>query len=681
MRVATDVGGTFTDLVYYDEGTGRFGSSKVDSTPPDFDRGVLDALRRSGLNPTEVQYFAHGTTVVINALTERKGVKTGLITTRGFRDVLEIGRGNRPDLFNFYFTKPKPFVPRHLRMEVDERTDFKGNEVRPLMAEQLQPIVAAMKLELVEAIAVCFLHAYANPEHEQAAATEIRRLWPEVAVVASSDITREWREYERTNTTVLSAYIHPIANRYLSTLEKELRSQDLRGELYVMQSNGGVATIEAAKRSPITMVESGPVSGVLGAIVLGQLLGEPNIIALDIGGTTAKCSLVERGQARITTDYRIEWSRTNPGYPIKTPVIDIVEIGNGGGSIAWVDQAGSLHVGPQSAGAVPGPAAYGRGGTVPTTTDANLITGRIDPAYFLGGEIQPDMANVRKAFAPLAKRLGTEIIDVAKGVIRIANANMVNALKLVSLNRGYDPREFTLMAFGGGGAMHGAALAKELNIPRVIIPLNPAVFSAWGMLLTDVRRDYIRTRVTRFDSSSAEDVTALFTDLESTAAREFAEDGIGGDALVLKRYADMRYLGQEHTVKVSFPPGIVDQGLLSDPVMRFHEAHEREYTYRLTSPVELVNYHVVAFGLVSKPEVAKLERTGRSPSDALRGQREVDYDTDGVHLADIYDRALLEPGVRVGGPAIIQEPATTVVLFPGQSATVDDFGNLHIVLT
>ena len=678
MRVGTDVGGTFTDLVYYDEASGQFGSAKANTTAPDYERGVLDTMVKSGLDAAAIDYFAHGTTVVINALTERKGVKTGLVTTRGFRDVLEIARGNRPDLFNFYFTKPKPFVPRHLRAEITERTDYKGNEVVPPALQELGPIVEYFKTQGVEAVAVCLLHSYANPDHELQVAKEVKQLWPEVAIIASHEITREWREYERSNTTVLSAYIHPIANSYLTSLERELRGKGTEAPLYIMQSNGGVATMQAAKRNPIAMVESGPVSGVLGAIILGKVIGEHNIIALDIGGTTAKCSLVERGQPRMTTEYRIEWSRTNPGYPIKTPVIDIVEIGSGGGSIAWLDEVRSLHVGPKSAGAVPGPAAYGRGGTAPTTTDANLITGRIDPDYFLGGEITPDMDNVRRAFGELAAQLESKIDDVARGVIRIANANMVNALKLVSLNRGHDPRDFTLVAFGGGGGMHAAALAMELKIPEIIIPINPAVFSAWGMLLSDLRRDYIQTSVTRLDSTPPTSVDKLFAELEARAAEDFAVDGVEDDRLVVQRFADMRYLGQEHTVRVPFPSGKVDGDAFRVAVERFHQAHEREYTYRLTSLVELVNYHVVAFGLVPKPELAKLAATGRRPADAMRGKRAVDFDTHGIHTTSIYERNRLEPGMEIGGPAIIEEPATTIVVFPDQQATVDDYGNLRI---
>ncbi|MBJ7600863.1 hydantoinase/oxoprolinase family protein [Candidatus Nephthysia bennettiae] len=679
MRVATDVGGTFTDLVYYDQGTGRFGATKSDTTPPNLERGVLDTIEKAGLDASTVEYFAHGSTVVINALTERKGVKTGLITTKGFRDVLEIGRGNRPDLFNFYFRKPKPFVPRHLRTGVTERIDHRGRELMPLKVEDLESAVDQLRDAGVEAVAICFLHAYANPVHEEQAVEIVRRRWPQAAVLASHQITREWREYERTSTTVLSAYIHPIANGYLDALERELRAKGVGSPLYIMQSNGGVATMKAARANPIAAVESGPVSGVLGAIVLGGIIGESNIITLDIGGTTAKCSLVEAGRPRVTTEYRIEWTRTNPGYPIKTPVIDIVEIGNGGGSIAWLDEAGSLHVGPQSAGAVPGPAAYGRGGTQPTTTDANLVTGRIDPEYFLGGEIVPDMDNVRTALKALADRMERPIEDLARGIIRIANANMGNALKLVSLNRGYDPREFTLVAFGGGGAMHATALAQDLGITKVIVPTNPAVFSAWGMLLTDLRRDYLRTRVTRLDDTDPAEVVRHYAELERAARDEFGVDGIDADRLVFERYADMRYVGQEHTVKVRLPNS---DGLDSVEVgtQRFHDAHQREYSYRLDSAIELVNYHLAALGLVSKPELIPLGRTGKGVETAIRGRRSVDFDAGGVHMTTIYERAGLEPEMTLQGPAIVEEPATTIVVLPEQQLRVDEYGNLHIEL-
>jgi N-methylhydantoinase A len=679
MRIATDVGGTFTDLVYFDPNSGVMGVCKTDTTPPDFERGVLNAVAKAGVAPADITFFAHGTTVVINALTERKGAKTGLVTTAGFRDVLEIGRGTRPDLYNFYFKKPPPFVPRYLRREVRERLSYRGEILTPIELDDLASIVADFQSEGVESIAVCLLHAYANPIHETAIVARIKALWPSVAVIASHEITREWREYERTSTTVLSAYVKPIAARYLAQLQSRLDAERFKGQVFVMQSNGGIATVERMKANPISMVESGPVSGMLGAIALGKLIGEPNIIALDIGGTTAKCTLIKDHEAPITTEYKIEWTRSSPGYPIKTPVVDIVEIGNGGGSIAWLDAAQSLHVGPQSAGANPGPVAYGRGGLAPTTTDANLMLRRINPDYFVGGEIVPDLEAVNAAFKRLAESLNIAAMDVARGVVRIANANMVNALNLVSVNRGHDPRDFSMVAFGGGGAMHAAALARELGVPKVIIPNHAAVFSAWGMLLTDLRRDYLLTRVIRLEAKNLHDINDIYEAQSKTAEADFAADGHGRDQIVFQRFADMRYRGQEHTVKVAFPAQRLEADAIEALVKAFDASHEREFRFRLEAPTELVNIHLVAYGLVDKPAIPKIPRTTTDATLALKGGRAVDFDTDGILDADIYDRPLLAPGMSFKGPAIIEEAATVTVVLPGQSVDVDDYGNLHII--
>ena len=685
MRVATDVGGTFTDLVYYDVDVETGSPSaiqvvKTDTTPPDFEEGVMQCLERSGLDPSRMTFFAHGTTVVINALLSRTGAKTGLITTRGFRDVLEIARGNRPDLFNFYFRKPPPFVPRYLRQEVTERASYKGEILTEVALEEIEPVLDLFRREGIKAIAVSFLHAYANPTNEIKVVNEIKRQWPEVSVVASHRITREWREYERTSTAVLAAYVHPIASEYLSSLERRLREVKCQTRPFIMQSNGGIGTIKGATANPITMVESGPSSGVLGAIELGRIIGEPNIVTLDIGGTTAKCALIEHLQARVTTDYKIEWTRTNPGYPIKTPVIEMVEIGSGGGSIAWLDAGGKLHVGPQSAGAVPGPAAYGRGGTAPTTTDAHLVTGRINPDCFLGGDIKPDMDAVRKAFQVLMEKLSVTVEEAARGVIRIANANMVNALKLVSVNKGYDPRDFCLVAFGGGGAMHAISLAEELGFPRVIVPTNSAVFSAWSMLLTDLRRDYVRTHLVEFTDETGLIVGENFDEMSAEAIAEFSSDGISEDRLTFQRYADMRYLGQEHSVKVKFPDGMVGPVEVVKVESQFHEAHERLYTFRLDRPVELVNHHLVVTAEVPRPEIPKVAVTGATVDEALRGSRRVDFDESGIHEALIYERAVLEPGHEIFGPAIVEEPAATLLLPPRRRLSVDSFGNLCVEL-
>lgn len=683
MRVATDVGGTFTDLVAYDvDPSGRISSlrvQKTDTTYPNFDQGVLDAIRKASLNPAEFQFFAHGTTIVINALLSRKGARTALITTRGFRDVLEIGRGNRPDLFNFMFEKPRPFVSRELRREVGERASYRGECLKALDPAELDPIVADFKAAGVEAVAICFLHAYVAPQNERIALQRVKELWPEVSVVASHQITREWREYERTSTTALTAYVHPAANRYVRRLETRLKETGFRGSPYIMQSNGGIETVAGTAENPIAMVESGPASGVLGAAALGELIGEHKIIALDIGGTTAKCSLVENGKTRVTTDYRIEWTRTNPGYPIRTAVIELVEIGNGGGSIAWLDAGGRLHVGPESAGASPGPAAYGRGGQRPTTTDANLVTGRINPKNFLGGEITPDMPSVERAFQPLIEKLGGTMQDVARGIIRIANGNMVNALKLVSLNKGYDPREFTLIAYGGGGAMHAVALAEELRMPKVVIPMNSSVFSAWGMLMSDLRRDYLRTQVVELSAAATGTIANLFANMAEEARERFAADPLAGKLPVrLKRFADMRYAGQEHTVKVELADGPVDAAGVQRLSDRFHETHHREYTFRLNNPVEIVNFHLVAYGEVVRHEPQKLASTGRAVTAAITGKRRVDYDEHGVHEAVIYDRDQLEPGMQFSGPCIVEEQAATLVVPPGKPVEVDRYGNLHV---
>jgi N-methylhydantoinase A len=686
MRVATDVGGTFTDLVYcdYDEATGRPGpvvTVKCDTTPPDFERGVMRALELAGLTAATIDFFAHGTTVVINALTERKGATVGLITTAGFRDVLEIARGNRPDLFNYMFVKPAPFVSRHLRLEVRERLDHRGRVVAPLDLAGLPLIVERFRAERVDAVAICLLHAYANSTHEEQVEQELRRLWPELqSVLASHRITREWREYERTSTTVLSAYVHPTAQGYLDRLECRLGESGVRAPVYIMQSNGGVATVRAAGANPINMVESGPASGVLGAIALGRMIGEPSLIALDIGGTTAKCALVEGSRARITTDYKFEWSPTHPGYPIKAPVLDLVEIGSGGGSIAWLDPGGRLHVGPRSAGAVPGPAAYGRGGVEPTVTDANLIAGRIDPAFLLGGRIVPDMENARRAYAALGARLDASVEETARGVIRVVNANMVNALKLVSVNRGFDPREFTLMAFGGGGGLHGAALARELGVARVVVPVNAAVFSAWGMLMTDLRRDLVRTRVVALEPASAGPIAAAYGELADELSALFAADDADVARLAVVRYADMRYVGQEHSVKAEFPGGPVADDAIARAAEAFHAAHEREYGFRLDSPVELVNFHVAGLLPVAKPALPRVGEAGADGARALRGHRRVDFAERGVHEAPVYLRERLPAEIRLAGPAIVEEPATTIVVPPGDVARVDEYGNIHITI-
>jgi len=677
LHLATDVGGTFTDLVSFgrDPVTGRqvVRTAKADTTPPEFERGVLNVIARAGIALPDVTFMTHGTTVIINALTERKGARTALITTKGFRDVLEIARGNRPDFFNLHYVKPTAFVPRRLRREIPGRMNYKGEELQPLDLTSLPGILADFRSEDVAAIAICLLHSYANTSHEIAVLNEVRRLWPEVSVVASHQISREWREYERSNTAVLSAYVQPVAERYLDRLNTGLRSGGFNAPLYVMQSNCGVETLQATREIPITMVESGPASGFWGAAALGRLIDEPNLIALDIGGTTAKCTLIENGEVTITSNYWIERNQHQAGYPIMVPVVDLVEIGNGGGSIAWVDEFGKLRVGPHSAGAMPGPAAYGRGGNNATTTDANLALGRINPEFFCGGSVKADMQAVHNTLNSLGEKLGLSRTEVARGIVRIANNNMVNALKLVSLNRGRDPRDFTLVVFGGGGAMHGTALAAELGIQKVLVPAAAGVFSAFGMLMSDVRRDSFVNRLLDFVPDNVPMIEALMTEIKDAMAQRFQAEGMDAHYAVYGRF---RYQNQEHAVELLLPDTIQIAALNE----HFHQTYEREYSYRLDAPVEFVGLHLVATAKVSKLEIDPVPMTGRKLDETRKGRRMVDYLLEGEHEADIYDGDALEPGMEFLGPAIIEQASSTTVINPGQQVFVDAYGNFHIML-
>ncbi len=677
-RVATDIGGTFTDLVYVTS-KGEVGTAKSHTTPAQFEKGVMDVIEARRISPAEFVSFVHGTTIVINAITERKGAKVALLTTEGFRDIIEIGRGNRPDYFNLEYPKPKPFVPRYLRREIPERISYKGVESKPLDLSGLPEILADFQFEGVEAIAIAYINSYANPTHEEITLQKVKELWPEVSVVASYQITREWREYERTNTAVMSAYVQPIAHRYLDRLTDCLYGAGMTCTPFIMQSNCGVDTVRSARQIPITMVESGPASGVWGAAALGRLIGELNAIAIDIGGTTAKCGLITKGDVKLNTNYLIERSETSAGYPIMVPVIDLVEIGNGGGSIAWVDEFQRLHVGPKSAGAEPGPVSYARGGVEATTTDANLALGCINPNYFCGGTMKADMEGVNKALDQLATTLQSTRQEVARGIVRIANNNMVNAIKLISVNRGHDPRDFTLIAFGGGGGMHACALARELGMKKVVVPSLSGVFSAWGMLLSDLRRDYLQTQIVDLSSpEGAEQINTSLSMLEERAIREYADENIDRSRVHFIRYGRCRYQNQEHSVEITLPGGTITSNQISAIRELFDSEYEREYTYRLTAPAELVCYHLIAIAEVDKLKPEKHVKTGKKLVDAVKGDREVDFVESGIHQATIYDGSLLEPGMSFTGPAIVEEADTTVVIPPGLPCTMDDFNNYCI---
>ena len=673
-RLAIDIGGTFTDLAYFDEDSGRLSAHKTLTTPGDLTDGVLEVIGLSELQPDSVSFFVHGGTTVINAITERKGVKTAFVATAGFRDVLEIARANRPDLYNLRYRKPKPFVPRALTFEVRERVDAAGREIAPLNREDLDEVAAACRAEGVEAIAIQFLHSYRAPEHEAEAASYLRQRLPDVAVTASHEITREWREYERANTAVLNAYVQPIVERYFERLEERLSAADIRCPYDAMQSNGGTASFTWAKAHPITLIESGPAAGMNGAALVSELCGVRDVIYLDVGGTTAKCALIEDSRPKVTTEYKIEWSPISPGYPVRIPVADIVEIGAGGGSIGWLDGGGALRVGPQSAGSDPGPACYGRGGELPTVTDAKLLTGVLDPHYFAGGRIELDVERARGAMLTLADRLGSGVEQAAVSMIRVVDANMLNALKLVSIQRGYDPRDFALIAAGGGGAMHAASLTRELGANEIVIPRYPGYFSAWGMLVTERRADFIRSALSRLDETTTDAVQSILAELKGEAEAYFGSEGLATERLRFSAQIDLRYVGQEHTVTVDID---IDTASSQTILRAFHAAHERAYSFHLEDTrAELVTYRISVTAMEAKPQLRRWEADA-APAIPKKSRR-VNLGEEGDHEAQVYERASLPAHFGAEGPLIVEEPSASTVVLPGQRMWVDDYGFLRI---
>ena len=674
MRIAVDIGGTFTDLVAVDDNNQVYRSKSL-TTPDDLARGIADCLTGANIGVAGASFFVHGSTVTINAVLEHKGARTGLITTKGFRDVYEIGRGNRPEGYNLFFKRPVPLVPRDLRLEVDERMYASGEVLTPLDEASAQETIGALKKAGVESIAVCLLHAYANAAHEQRLGALLHLQFPEAYVSLSHEILREFREYERTSTTVLNSYVGPLVRRYLVSLEKMLADAGFRGTFRVMQSNGGVMSAETAKKMPVTMMESGPVAGVIAAAHLGESLGCRHIISFDMGGTTAKSSLIKDFHPEVTSSYYVGGYIT--GHPMMLPVVDIVEVGNGGGSIAWIDPAGALKVGPQSAGAVPGPACYGKGGADPTVTDANLIAGRIDPEYFLGSGIRLQRDQAAEAIVEkVGKPLGLSLEEAALGILTIANFNMSLSVRAVSVEKGYDPRDCVLVPSGGGGALHAMAIARELSVPRVIIPPMPAHFSALGMLLADLKHDYVQTFVRELAETSGAEIAGAFAVLEKSATDTLAEEGTKPEQILLRRFLDMRYRGQEYTLPVPITEdlrGLTDFGAIR---ARFDQLHQEHYGHSAPKePVMMVNLRLTALGKIdSKLPLAAASRAG---DRGERGRRPVIFEAKPV-ACPIYLRSGFTAGDRLTGPAVIEEMGATILLYPGDTMQVNEFGQLVI---
>jgi N-methylhydantoinase A len=674
MRIAVDIGGTFTDLVAVDD-EGRIYRSKSLTTPRDLARGINDCLKTANIDVAVADFFVHGSTVTINAVLERKGARTGLITTKGFRDVYEIGRGNRPEGYNLFFKRPVPLVPRDLRLEVDERLYASGEVLKPLDENSAVATIGALQAAGVESVAVCLLHAYANAAHEQRLGELLRKHFPEAYASLSHEILREFREYERTSTTVLNSYVGPIVRGYLISLQGMLADGGFQGTFRVMQSNGGVMSAETAKKIPVSMMESGPVAGVIAAARLGESLDCRHIISFDMGGTTAKSSLIKDFHPEVTSSYYVGGYVS--GHPMMLPVVDIVEVGNGGGSIAWIDAAGGLKVGPQSSGAVPGPACYDQGGTEPTVTDANLIVGRIDPEYFLGSGIrlQRDKA-VQAITDEIAKPLGLSLEDAALGILTIANFNMSLSVRAVSVEKGYDPRDCVLVPSGGGGPLHAIAIARELSVPRVIIPPMPAHFSALGMLVADLKHDYVQTFVRELADTTGAEIANAFAVFEKLATDTLTEEGANTEQIILRRFLDMRYRGQEYTLPVPVTEDLRTLSDFSAIRSRFDQLHQEHYGHSAPKePVMMVNLRLSALGKFESK--LPLSAASRDEDRGLRGRRAVIFESKPLNCP-IYLRSGFKSGDQLDGPAVIEEIGATILVYPGDKMQVNEFGHLVI---
>jgi N-methylhydantoinase A len=648
LRLGVDVGGTFTDLVGLSEGD--ILTAKVPSTPKDQSEGVMNSVRAAELKGEDVAAFAHGMTVATNALLERRGARTAIVTTEGFRDVLEIRRQNRPSLYDLTQDHPPPLVPRDLRFTVRGRMGSEG-EIESLDEDGLEKMVAALKEAEVEAVAVCLLFAFMHPEHERRVGEVLREELPDVHVSLSSEVLPEFREYERFSTTAADAYLGPKLAAYLKNLDEEVEGAGVPAPL-VMQSSGGVIELEVAARSAAACVLSGPAGGVVGAGYVAKASGYQNLLTFDMGGTSSDVAPILDGEALTTTEAAVA------GVPIKLPMVDVHTVSAGGGSIAWADAGGALRVGPHSAGAEPGPAAYDQGGEDPTVTDANLFLGYLQDGATLGGEVTLSRERSEVALKRIGDELDMDTLDVALGVVQVANTEMVGALRVISVEKGLDPREFALVAFGGAGGMHACALAEELGIRTVLVPRASGVLSALGLAVSDLRRDYLTPLLSALDEVKTSRLEDTFEDMESTAAGHL-------DSPEFHRRADLRYSGQSFEL-------MVDADDLDGLTERFHATHERRYGYRMEEePIELINLRLMATVSVEKPELKETEPEG----DAETGRREANFDGEWREVP-VLDRDKMGAGSEVEGPAVVEFAESTCVVRPGWQGAVDEVGNL-----
>lgn len=677
LRIGVDVGGTFTDLCMFDDGNRSLHITKVPSVPASPDRGVINGVQRilSETNQCaeDVSFFVHGTTIATNAIIEYKGAGVGLLVTEGFRDVLQIVRQDRPKLYDYFAQHAQPLVPRRNTFEVRERMLFDGQVKTPLDVARTRKLLRQIKKSReVEILAVCLLHAYANPAHELRLRELIAEELPGMKVSLSSEILPEIKEYERAITTVVNAYVLPTVSTYLSQLKQSLATERVASDLYIMQSSGGIMTAATAVEKSVHTVLSGPAAGALAAMWMGRKAGFENLISIDMGGTSADVSLVSAGKLAYAKE------STVAGHVIKVPTIDINSVGAGGGSIAWVDSGGALQVGPASAGAYPGPACYGRDGTRATVTDANLVLGRLNPDYFLGGEMKVDVEAARRAVHDhVARPLKLSLEHSAEGILRVVNATMVRGIRRVSVERGYDPRDFTLFAFGGGGPVHGAMLAAELNIPKILIPATAGVGSALGCIVADFRHDYTQTHIAKLQSLPITKLQSLFGQLERKAQTQMQKEGLSPDRTVLLRSLEMRYAGQGYELEVPVPPGPLTAATINEVDAAFRALYRQAYGYEPDDPTQVVTFRVVAVGNLPQVEIPALGASATDASHAVKGVRQVYFDGR-FQETSIYDGYKLQCGNALEGPAVIEQRESTVVVLPKQQVTKGSYGEIVI---
>jgi N-methylhydantoinase A len=677
-RIGVDSGGTFTDVCLFEVETGRVEVWKVPSTPDDPSRGIAQGIEegigRVGAAAAEVGYFGHGTTVATNALIQHKGVKTGLITTDGFRDLLEIGRQKRPDLYDLQADKPETLVPRDLRLEVPERVHHDGTEEIPLDEAAVRVAVRKLKAEGVKAVAVCFLYGFVRKAHEEAAMRILAEEFPEAFACASHQVAPEFREFERLSTAVVNAYLGPVMQGYITRLGARVKALGVTATPHLTQSNGGVIGFDAAARLPVRTVLSGPSTGVVGAQAIGRLAGIPNLITFDMGGTSTDVALLTNGDCRLASEATVH------GYPIKAPMLDIHTVGAGGGSIAYVDSGGLLKVGPRSAGANPGPVCYDLGNTEPTVTDANVVLQTLNPEYLLGGRMKVHQQLAKAAVGRLADKLGMGVMETAQGILSVVTANMAKAIRVISVQRGHDPRDYTLVAFGGAGPVHAARLARELDIASILVPRNPGILCAMGLLLTDLRADFAATRLMLLDDAAIPVMAEAFGGLEAQAAHWFTEEEIPEAARQLTRTVDMRYAGQNYELPIDLPEGPITAASLAALAEGFAAAHRRMYGFVAEGePVQCVTFRIEAAGVVEKASFQPRPDAGPDASAARIGMRDVWLPEAGGFVAcPVYDREKLDSGNRIEGPAIVEQMDATTVILPGMTARVEPYLNLIV---